>query len=71
MVGQVAKSTDEDDHWRQLEVMNLVPGKTYEFRLKAQSIFGIGAASKISRCAQCEYEICPWTFCLSSNKKTT
>ena len=56
VVGQVAKSTDEDDHWRQLEVMNLIPGKTYEFRLKAQSVFGIGAASKISRCAQCEYE---------------
>ena len=56
VAGLVAKSTEEDDGWRSIEVMDLLPGQTYEFRLSANSLFGFGSCSKKSRPIQCEYE---------------
>jgi hypothetical protein len=55
-MGQVAKSSEEDDNWRSLEVLELTPGRTYEFRLLAKSIFGWGAPGAVSRSVQCMYE---------------
>ena len=55
-VGLVAKSVEEDDGWRSLEVLDLIPGKTFEFRLAAQSIMGWGEFGPASRSCQCEFE---------------
>lgn len=55
-VGEVAKSVDEDDGWRSLEVFDLTPGKTYEFRLAAKSQYGWGKYGPASRSCQCEFE---------------
>ena len=55
-VGSVAKSVNEDDHWRSLEVVDLIPGTTYEFRIAAQSMVGWGKYGAVSRSCQCEFE---------------